>query len=206
MLFVISGPTGSGKTTISNWIADIDDKMELTISHTTRKIRENEDASKDYHFISENKFVSMIDNDEFLEYERVHDSFYGTSKKTLLTIANAGRDALLTIDVKGAVHIKTIFRNAVLIFIFPPKLSVWEERIKIRDDNSDNTMKLRMHTALFELENFDKFDYALVNDKIDESVNTVSSIVDSERHRVKFIYNNLKLFSNELLTEIRRKY
>ena len=206
MLFVISGPTGSGKTTISNRIADIDDKIELIVSHTTRKIRENEYESKDYYFVSENKFKSMIDNNEFLEYEKVHNNFYGTSRKTLLTIADAGKDALLTIDVKGAVHIKTIFENTVLIFIFPPKLSVWEERIKIRGNNSDNTMRLRMHTALFELENFDRFDYALVNDKLDESVSTVSDIVDSERHRVKFLYNNLKLFSNRLLTEIRRKY
>ncbi len=206
MLFVISGPTGSGKTTISNRISDTDDKIEPTVSHTTRKIRENEYESKDYYFISKNKFKSMIDNNEFLEYEKVHNNFYGTSRKTLLTIADTGKDALLTIDVKGAVHIKTIFENAVLIFIFPPKLSVWEERIKIRGSNADNTMKLRMHTALFELENFDRFDYALVNDKLDESVCTVSGIVDSERHRVKFLYNNLKLFSNRLLTEIRRKY
>ncbi len=206
MLIVISGPTGSGKTTISNKIIDADDAIERTVSYTTRETRESECESKDYHFVSEDKFLSMIENDEFLEYEKVHNNFYGTSKKNLSTIESEGRDALLAIDVRGAIHIKTIYNEAVLIFIFPPKLSVWEERIKARGDNFDNIMNIRMHTALFELENFDKFDYAIINDKIDESVSVVSGIVDSARHRVKFIYNDLKLFSNKLLAEIRRKY
>jgi len=203
MLYVISGPTGSGKTTIANELTK-SGSIKKTVSHTTRKIRAGETEGVDYFFVSEQKFQEMIDNNEFVEYEKVHNHYYGTSIATLNSAATY--DTILTIDVKGALNIKKSFDDSSLIFIFPPDFSEWIKRIDQRGESAEEELKIRMKTALFEIENYEKFDYIIINEDLRQSVRSVLEIIDSSKLRVKAIKEKIKPLAEKLAKQIRRKY
>lgn len=204
MLFVISGPTGSGKTTIAKEVTK-NKSIKKTISHTTRKKRKDEIQSVDYIFVSDKQFQQMINNHEFVEYEKVHNHYYGTSKAALKSVVPV-QDTILTIDVKGALNIKKKYKNSSLIFILPPDFSIWEKRLKQRGDIFDDDMKIRMKTALFEIERFDKFDYVIINEDLNQSIRFVSEIIDSSKLRISAVHKKMRLLADRLKNEIRRKY
>ncbi len=186
IIFIISSPSGAGKTTLSSIIQKKRaNSVKRVVTHTTRKPRKNELDKIDYFFTDEEGFKAGIRRGEFVEYAIVHNNFYGTSKKALVDILESGYDALLAIDVAGAKNVMRSFDNAVSVFILPPSFDEWIKRIK--KDGVRQDMNIRLHTAISELDEVSLFDYCIVNDDIDSSVKSLESIIDSEHRRFKFL-------------------
>lgn len=181
-LFVISAPSGTGKTTIlSQVMADIE-RLEFSVSHTTRMPRTGEQNGVDYHFVAQEKFVEMQDNDLFLESAQVHQNYYGTSVSAALSKQDQGVDVILDIDVQGA----TILMDkkgleASFIFIAPPSIASLETRLRARATDSDETIAVRLGNAAGEMEHASKYDYLVVNEDLDEAISLVKAIILAER-------------------------
>jgi len=156
--------------------------LSFSISYTTRKPRGSEQDGREYFFISREEFESMIRNDEFLEYARVFETdYYGTAQRFLKKAKEEGRDLLLDIDVQGAEQIKSKLPDAVSIFILPPNRSELEQRLRGRSQDSETVIQRRLHEAGREIVNYEKYDYILVNDRLEESVKALEAILLSER-------------------------
>jgi guanylate kinase len=181
-VFIISAPSGSGKSTLVNEIRQMVPNLSFSISYTTRKPRGSEQNGREYFFISREEFESMIRNDEFLEYARVFETdYYGTAQRFLKKAKEEGRDLLLDIDVQGAEQIKSKLPDAVSIFILPPNRSELEQRLRGRSQDSETVIQRRLHEAGREIVNYEKYDYILVNDRLEESVKALEAILLSER-------------------------
>jgi len=181
-VFIISAPSGSGKSTLVNEIRQMVPNLSFSISYTTRKPRGSEQDGREYFFISREEFESMIRNDEFLEYARVFETdYYGTAQRFLKKAKEEGRDLLLDIDVQGAEQIKSKLPDAVSIFILPPNRSELEQRLRGRSQDSETVIQRRLHEAGREIVNYEKYDYILVNDRLEESVKALEAILLSER-------------------------
>jgi guanylate kinase len=181
-VFIISAPSGSGKSTLVNEIRQMVPNLSFSISYTTRKPRGSEQDGREYSFISREEFESMIRNDEFLEYARVFETdYYGTAQRFLKMAKEDGRDLLLDIDVQGAEQIKSKLSDAISIFILPPNRSELEQRLRGRSQDSETVIQRRLHEAGREIVNYEKYDYILVNDRLEESVKALEAILLSER-------------------------
>ncbi len=185
LIFVISSPTGVGKTTICNTEIDRNEKIGRVITHTTRPPREKEVDGKDYYFVSKDEFEEMLKKGEFVEYAVVHGNYYGTSKKALYDVIEHGKDALLAIDVQGARNVMRQFDNAVSIFMLPPSFNDWLYRIT--KDNARKDIKMRLKTALYEFEAVSEFDFCIINDDLDKTVVELESIIAAQHNRMSFV-------------------
>lgn len=190
IVFIISAPSGSGKTTLAKALQESDPQLLFSVSYTTRLPRSSEQNGREYHFVSEPQFKQMVKDDQFLEHAVVHDNYYGTPKRYLQEAQRQGKDLLLDIDVQGAEQIKAKIPKAVGIFVLPPSRGVLERRLRDRKDNyaekidSEETIKRRLRTAAREVENYSKYDYILVNNDLDTTLEQLKAIVLSERgHR-----------------------
>ena len=183
IVYIISAPSGSGKSTLVNELRKIAHNLEFSISYTTRKPRGSEENGKDYYFISRSEFDEMVRHDEFLEHADVHGKCYGTARRFLRDAEQKGRDLLLDIDVQGAAQIKAKMPEAVTVFVLPPDRKTLEWRLRTRSENSEDEIQRRMATATREIENYDKYDYILVNDRLEDSVEALKAIVLAERSR-----------------------
>lgn len=186
ILFIISAPSGSGKTTLTNELLRSTAGLEFSISYTTRPPRGSEQSGKEYFFISKGDFERMIASDEFLEHACVFGHYYGTAKRFLADASSQGKDLLLDIDVQGAAQIKRKMPEAVSIFIMPPSREILEYRLRNRSQNEhvdDETVRRRLDGARKEIENYSKYDYILVNDRLDHSIEQLKAVVSSERAR-----------------------
>lgn len=182
---VISSPSGGGKTTIKNYLLKLDKTFKFSITCTTREKREHERDGVDYFFLSDEEFNNKIKNGEFLEWAEVHGKKYGTLRKTVENILSENKIPIMTIDVVGAINVKKIFIEALLIFVLPPNLDIMVDRLKRRGDK-EFEIKKRMKTALKELEYVSNFDYLLINDKIEDVVKNIYSIVNIHKEKVYF--------------------
>jgi guanylate kinase len=183
-VFIISAPSGSGKSTLVEKLRTQIPNLEFSISYTTRKPRGAEENGREYFFVSHEQFREMIRNDEFLEFARVFEvDYYGTASRFLRKAEERGNDLLLDIDVQGAEQIREKIPGAVSIFILPPNRSVLEQRLRERGQNREDDIQRRLDDARREIENYEKYDYILVNDRLDESVEGLKAIVLSERLR-----------------------
>jgi guanylate kinase len=180
-VFIISAPSGSGKSTLVEKVRTIVQDLDFSISYTTRPPRGKEQDGREYFFVSRGEFEKMIGRDEFLEHAEVFGNYYGTAKRFLLEAAASQHDLLLDIDVQGAEQIKCKLPEAVSIFIFPPKRSVLESRLRNRGEDAEKVIQTRLVTASGELKNYDKYDYILINDRLDESVEALTAILLTER-------------------------
>ena len=181
-VFIISAPSGSGKSTLVNEIRQMVSNLSFSISYTTRKPRGSEQNGREYSFISRDEFESMIRKDEFLEYARVFETdYYGTAKRFLKKAEEEGKDLLLDIDVQGAAQIKSKLPDAVSIFILPPNRTELEQRLRSRGQDSEEKIHRRLEEARREIENYDKYDYILVNDRLADSVEALKAILLSQR-------------------------
>ncbi|MCK5232487.1 MAG: guanylate kinase [Desulfobulbaceae bacterium] len=183
-LFIISAPSGAGKTTILKQVMSELERLVFSVSHTTRPPRANEVDGKDYHFVNRDVFKKMRAQGEFLEWAEVHRNFYGTSISSVNSHLADGVDVVLDIDVQGARQIREARGgDAVFIFIMPPSWDELENRLTGRGTDSRETINLRLNNAKKEMDKVDLYDYVIVNEKIDEAVAALRSIIIAERIR-----------------------
>ena len=180
-IFIISAPSGSGKSTLVNEVRRTVPDLEFSISYTTRRPRGAERNGCEYFFVTREQFEEMITRDEFLEHADVFGNYYGTARHFLDKAQADGKDLLLDIDVQGAAQIKRKLPDAVSIFILPPNRSELEQRLRKRSQDSEAVIQRRLDEATREIENYDKYDYILVNDRLEDSVETLQAILLSER-------------------------
>jgi len=181
LVFIISAPSGSGKSTLVEKLLENVPDLEFSISYTTRPPRGSEKNSKQYYFIARDQFEQMIKDDEFLEYADVFGNFYGTAKRFLREARDKGRDLLLDIDVQGAKIIQQKLPHAISIFILAPDRQTLEVRLRGRSEDKEEVIQRRLITASREIENYDKYNYILINDDLQESVESLEAIVGAER-------------------------
>jgi len=182
-LFVVSAPSGAGKTTLCRQLLKKNPDLKLSVSYTTRQPRKGEKNNIDYTFISKPKFLKMIDKGEFAEWATVHGNLYGTSIKRLKELNRAGYDIILDIDIRGAMQLKNKYENAVYIFILPPSVEVLKERLLKRDTDTKDVIAGRLDNAKGEISYYKNYDYIVVNDRLDKAYRELESIIISSRLR-----------------------
>jgi len=183
LVCIISAPSGSGKSTLVNELLKLVPDLDFSISYTTRARRGSEQNGKHYFFVPRDEFEKMIRNDEFLEHANVFGNYYGTARRFLHEAAQRGHDLLLDIDVQGAAQIKQKLPDAVSIFVLPPDRKTLEWRLRKRSEDAEGVIQRRLVTASREIENYDKYNYILINDVLEESIERLQAIVLSERWR-----------------------
>jgi len=182
-IFVLSAPSGTGKTTICERLIKSFPNLKMSISHTTRKPRIGERDGVDYFFVEKEVFEKMIKNNEFVEWAEVYGNFYGTSKKLINELLQSGNDILLDIDIQGAKNIKKTYPDSVLIFILPPSFEELERRLKERKEDID-TIKKRLSKAKEEISQYKYYDYLVINDDLDKAVNEILCIINAEKLKI----------------------
>lgn len=190
-LFVMSGPSGSGKTTLCNKLCESMPRMRHSVSYTTRAPRPGEINNVHYTFIDKDVFQAMATDGVFIEWAEVHGNYYGTSKKRIEELVDAGIDAVLDIDVQGARQIKrdlsSTWGGCVYIFILPPSMEVLRKRLVERMSDPDEVIGIRLKNAIMEIREYKNYDYVIVNDIMEVAFKELASIVDAERACVKRI-------------------
>ena len=197
-LFIISAASGAGKTSLVKKLLTLINDLTLSISHTTRDPRPSEIDGKDYFFVTNKIFEAMIKEDKFLETAKCHGSFYGTSRNFVEEVRDAGKDIMFEIDWQGAQSIKAIFPEAISIFILPPSLKKLEERLTARGQDSEDTIKARLSAAKSEMSHVNQFDYVTINDKFDDALEELRSIIMAEKLNTKYQTNNYQKLIDQL--------
>ena len=199
-LIVISGPSGVGKNTICDELLKRNPGIYLSISMTSRDIRPNEIDGKNYYFVSTEEFENNIAGSNLLEYAKVHDEYYGTPKNEVINRIKNGIDVILTIDVQGAINIKRMYPDSVLIFLMPPDMATLKDRLVNRKTETKDNIIKRLNTAYNEINEISKYDYVVINDDVLNAVSKIESILISEKSRVKRI-EDLELEEKEKLIQ-----
>jgi guanylate kinase len=176
-IFVLSAPSGAGKTTIIKSVLKDIPELVFSVSATTRRKRENETEGLDYFFLTESEFKNKIELDEFIEWEKVYDYYYGTLKSFVKDCVDSGKSILLEVDVKGGLHIKELFPESIIIFISPPSIEELKNRLKVRNTETESDFEKRIARAGMELSLRDKFDYIVVNNILEEAIKEVENII-----------------------------
>ncbi len=179
-LFVVSAPSGAGKTSLVKALTESSPAIGVAVSHTTRPQRLEEENGVNYHFVSDDKFEAMKSGGEFLEWAHVFDHLYGTSTAAANKVLEAGQNLVLEIDWQGAQQIREAVPGTETIFIFPPSLKSLHDRLLSRAQDDTATVERRMASALEELSHYAEFDYLVVNDKFDEALAQIRAIVEGQ--------------------------
>ena len=186
-LYIVSAPSGAGKTTLCEKLAREMPSLSYSISHTTRNPRVGEEDGKDYYFIAEDKFKAMIAAGEFAEWAEVHGNLYGTSKAELKRLFDEGKDVILDIDTQGAMQIKKSGMDGVFIFIVPPSREELERRLRGRGTDDDEIIKRRLGNAVGEMRLYREYGYLIVNDRLEQALDELRSVVVAEKNRMEYI-------------------
>ena len=183
-IIVISGPSGSGKSTLIGKLMKKHPEIIFSTSHTTRPNRMKEVNGRDYHFISQQEFLDMVENDEFVEWADVYGNYYGTSYREIESKSKIGGDTILAldIDVQGARKIKEKYHDALFIFVVPPSLEILRQRLEAREKKFDQHIRKRLEIAKEELKQYNIYDYIVVNDKLEEAFKVLNAIYTAYRH------------------------
>ncbi len=184
-LYTVSAPSGAGKTTLVEALLNNMPDIKASISHTTRPMRRGEKEGVNYHFVSEEMFLSLINKDAFLEYAQVFNHFYGTSKEWVEKTLSEGIDVILEIDWQGAEQIRDLIPESKSIFILPPSLEALEERLIKRGQDDPTVIKRRLAAAKEEISHYMMADYLLINDGFDETLVEFNSIILHERLKLQ---------------------
>lgn len=180
-LFIISAPSGAGKTTLARGLNEALPNTAFSISHTTRPQRRNETHGVDYFFVSDQEFREMVKQGEFLEYARVFGNWYGTSKAAVRELRERGKTVLLDIDWQGARKVRRKMPDCGSIFILPPSMEELERRLRSRGQDSDEVIHQRMEQARNEMQHADEYEFVVVNDDFDRALQELCAIVSGER-------------------------
>ena len=190
-LIVVSGPSGTGKSTIVNTVLDTCNDLSFSVSATTRQQREGETEGVDYFFVTKERFQQMIDNNELLEHAEYVGNYYGTPRKAVLDKIENGSSILLDIEVQGAEQVKDQFPEAVTMFVIPPSWEELERRLVNRGTDSMEKIQARLKHAKSEIEKIENYDYIIVNDVLETAISEVISIIDTQNYKYNKRINDL---------------
>jgi guanylate kinase len=182
-LYTISAPSGAGKTTLVKALVKSTDNIQVSVSHTTRQPRRGEINGVNYHFVTKDEFLRMLENDLFLEHAEVFDNEYGTSQEWIVEQLNMGIDVILEIDWQGAQVVRGKMPETVNIFILPPSQAALEQRLRHRGKDSEEVIAKRLRGAVEEMSHCVEYDYLVVNDDFDQALRDLQAIVQSQRLR-----------------------
>ncbi len=180
-LYAVAAPSGTGKSSLVKALLELDSRLTLSISHTTRKPRGQDQQGREYHFVDEPAFRAMADAGQFVEWAEVHGHLYGTSRGAIEERITGGQDVLLEIDWQGALQIKRLFPNAVLIFILPPSWDDLQSRLERRGEDTPSVIAQRMENARIEVSKADRFDFVIINALFDTALFDLKAVVHSQR-------------------------
>ncbi|HTO46585.1 MAG TPA: guanylate kinase [Burkholderiales bacterium] len=181
LLFIVTAPSGAGKSSLVNAVLAADPGLALSISYTTRPPREGETNGREYYFVDRASFQKMLDAGEFLESAEVHGNFYATSQKQITDNRASGRDVLLEIDWQGAAQVRRLFPEAIGIFILPPSPAELERRLRARGKDSDEAIRRRLAAAETEMSHAGEFDYVIINNDFGEARRDLAAVVRASR-------------------------
>ncbi|NBV75263.1 MAG: guanylate kinase [Methylococcaceae bacterium] len=198
-LYIISAPSGAGKTSLVKQLREDVDSIAVSVSHTTRAMRPGELDTKDYFFVTREEFSSMVADQAFLEHAQVFDNFYGTAQQTVTDNLANGLDVILEIDWQGAQQIKARLPAALSIFILPPSIEILQQRLQNRGQDSAEIIARRMRDAVAEMQHFAEFDYLVVNDDFQLALNQLKSIIMANRLRQNIQRQRLSILLNDLI-------
>lgn len=180
-LYIVSAPSGAGKSSLLNSLRGRIQDVVVSVSHTTRQPRTGEQNGTHYHFTTEENFHHQVAANNFLEYARVFDNFYGTSRLTVNDLLESGKDVILEIDWQGARQVRERAENAISIFILPPSITTLQDRLRGRGQDSEETIQRRMRDAQNEISHYPEYDYIIINDDFEFALEELASIFRSER-------------------------
>ena len=195
MMFILSSPSGAGKTTLTKKLAENNTQFAISVSYTTRKPRPNEINGKDYHFVSKDKFDNLIKENNFYEYAEIFDNYYGTLKKTVLELLSKGKDVLFDIDWQGTQQLKKIGDQSIItIFILPPNIKTLKDRLLNRHKGQEKLIEIRMKKFNEEVSHWNEYNYVVINDDLNECYEKILNIISSEKNGIKQKqdYTNIK--------------
>ena len=186
MMFVLSSPSGVGKTTLTKKLAENNSQFAISISHTTRKPRPNEIDGKDYYFVTQEEFDVLIKKNDFYEFANIFDNNYGTHKETVIKLLSQGKDVLFDIDWQGTLQLKKIGNlNIVCIFILPPNIKVLRDRLLNRHNGQEKLIEKRMNKFNEELSHWNQYNYVVTNDDLNICYEKIKSIIASEKKGIR---------------------
>ncbi len=191
MIFVISAPSGAGKTTLINRLLESETDIMFSISTTTRNRRRGELDGIHYHFVSKEEFDGMIERDEFVEWAEVYGNCYGTTKKEVDRIRKSGKIPLFDVDIQGSRHLKQKIRDGVFIYIIPPSPDVLKKRLVGRKTEDPEQLNIRLKNAYSEISQYKNFDYVVINCDLETAFQRLKSIIIAEKCRLKNIKNQI---------------
>ena len=180
-IFIVSAPSGAGKTTLCRMITERLKGIEHSISYTTRAPRPGEVNGRDYYFVDREEFMRMVEGGEFIEWAEVHGNLYGTSKRRLMERIEQGMDVILDIDTQGARQIRQQALEATFIFIMPPSMEVLKQRLLNRGSDSEDVIKKRLKNALDEIADYKHYDYVIINDILEDAFDELKAVILSRR-------------------------
>jgi guanylate kinase len=184
-LYIVSAPSGAGKTSLVNALIKDDERVSVSVSHTTRGKRPGEEHGVNYHFVSHDAFKALIDQNDFLEHAEVFGNFYGTSRSALQQVLDQGNDLILEIDWQGARQVRELMPEARSIFILPPSQEALRQRLDGRGQDSAEIIAGRMKEAVSEMVHYDEYEYVIINDDFDEALEELKAVFRSNRLLLK---------------------
>ncbi|WP_270474769.1 guanylate kinase [Clostridium cochlearium] len=200
LLIVISGPSGTGKGTVCKELLK-KNNFWFSVSATTRSPREGEEHGKNYYFMTKEQFQDKIEENDFLEYAEVYGNYYGTPKSKVVEMLDKGKDVILEIDIQGALKVKENYKEGIFIFILPPSMEELKNRIIKRGTETEESLMTRFKSAYKEINYVSKYNYAVVNDKVNDAVEKIQSIIIAEKCRVDRIKDSILLSKEGIIHE-----
>ena len=184
LLMVISAPSGAGKTTLAQSLVHAHTQIKISVSHTTRPPRPGDEHGKDYYFVDNETFDTMVEEGAFLEWAHVHDHRYGTSKAEVDRLLASGAHLLFDVDYQGGISIMESYEDAISVFILPPSQEILSNRLRRRATDTSEVIERRLKNALNEMKHFDRYRYVIINDNLSEAVTILNGIYTTQVHKL----------------------